>query len=194
MTDRHERMMGEGIVLLLVDLQAGAFGGGGIPPAHDGDVLLDRAAALLRAARASGVPVVHVQHCAPPGEVFEEGAPGWPIAPRLMPGAGERTVRKRASNAFEGTELHDVLGALGARQVVVTGIQSEHCVAATCRGALRLGYGVRLAEDGHSTWPDAARTAPEIIAGENQALERDGVTLTPTERLVEWLRARPSPR
>ena len=177
------------VALILVDLQMGAFGGHGIPPAHEADGLLTNALALLWEARASDVPVVHIQHCARPGEVFAEDAPGWPISPVLRPEAGERVVRKRAGNAFENTELDEVLRAGGVTRVVVAGIQSEHCVAATCRGALRLGYGVRLAEDGHSTWPDGARPAGEIIAAENEALKRDGVVLGRTEDLVQWLRS-----
>ena len=149
--------------------------------------------ALLREARVSGLLVVHIQHCASRGEVFEEGTPGWPILPLLMPLAGEVVVRKRASNAFEDTNLDTVLQEFGARSIVVTGLQSEHCVAATCRGASRLGYGVRLAEDAHSTWPDGARSASNTIAAENEALASEGVAPSSTERLVEWLRSAAPP-
>ncbi len=182
--------MNEATALLLVDLQTGAFGGHGIPPLQDADELLRNVRALLCEARAAGVPVVHVQHCANRGEVFEEGTSGWSIVGALMPEAGEVVVRKRASNAFEGTDLEQVLQRLGARRILVTGLQSEHCVAATCRGALRLGYSVQLAEDGHGTWPDEARSARDIIESENEALAREGVTLRTTDRLVDELRAR----
>ena len=131
-----------------------------------------------------------MQHCAGSGEAFAEGTPGWLIAPPLRPAAGERVVQKRASNAFEGTDLHARLREIGAGQVVVTGIQSERCVTATCRGALERGYGVRLAEDGHSTWPEAGRPAVDIIAAQNEMLAREGVQLSSTEELVTRFRAR----
>ena len=111
--------MSEAAVLLLVDLQQATFGGCGIPPAHQADVLLQKTEALLQEARASGVPVVHVQHCADAGEAFAEGAPGWPIAPRLSPVGREPLVQKRARNAFEGTNLRAVLQGLGASSLVV---------------------------------------------------------------------------
>jgi nicotinamidase-related amidase len=107
----------------------------------------------------------------------------------LRPEPNEFVVRKHASDAFEGTDLHATLQKLGVRHIVVAGIQSQHCVAATCRGALRLGYGVRLAEDGHSTWSDAARSASAIIAAVNEALEHEGVALSSTKGLVESLRS-----
>lgn len=176
--------------LLLVDLQKAAFGGCGIPAAHQADLLLQKAAALLQGARSAGVPVVHVQHCAGPGEAFEEGAPGWPIAPRLVPLASERVVKKRARNAFEDTDLQAVVQGLGAKTLVVAGIQSERCVTATCRGALVLGFTVWLAQDGHSTWPAAPMSAPEIIAAQNETLESEGVVLRSTEELVRWFGSR----
>ena len=112
--------------------------------------------------------------------------------PPLGPEGSEPVVQKRASDAFEGTDLHARLQGIGARGVVVAGIQTEHCVAATCRGALRLGYTVHLAEDGHSTWPDEPRSADDIMAAESAALKADGVTLHSTEHLVELLRSRRS--
>jgi len=175
--------------LVLVDLQTAAFDGLGIPPVHGSDPLLRNIQALLQAARANGLPVVHIQHCARPGEVFAEGAPGWPIFAPVAPEASEPVVRKRASDAFEGTDLHARLQGIGARRLVVVGIQTEYCVAATCRGALRLGYAVHLADDAHSTWPDEARSAGEIMAAESAALEAEGVTLRSTEDLLELLRS-----
>lgn len=180
--------MHEPTALVLVDLQTAAFGGAGIPPMHEADRLLQNALRLLHDARRSGIPVVHIQHCGEPGKAFAEGAPGWPILPAVSPLSEEPLVLKRARNAFEGTDLDEVLRRLGARRIIVAGLQSELCVAATCRGALKLGYEVRLARDGHSTWPDLTRTANEIIAGENEALAAEGAVLLTTANLVEWLR------
>ena len=182
--------MNDATALIIVDLQNAVFGGFGIPPAHQADRLLRNAHTLLQEARASGVPVVHVQHCADQGQAFEEGTPGWLIAPLLRPTASERVVQKHASNAFQGTDLHAVLQELGADHLVITGIQSERCVSATCRGALGLGYAVQLAQDGHSTWPHGDRPAGDIIAAQNQTLEGEGVRLRTTEELVNRLRAR----
>jgi nicotinamidase-related amidase len=186
--------MSEATVLLLVDLQTGAFNGQESPPVHDPDRLLRNVGGLLVAARGSGVPVVHVQHCARAGEPFAEGAPGWPIFSPVAPREGEILVRKRASDAFQGTDLHQRLQEVGARTLIVAGIQTEHCVAATCRGALRSGYAVQLAEDAHSTWPAEARSADVIMAAETEALKREGVALRATRYLIESIRSRATER
>lgn len=170
--------------LLVVDLQTGVFESSEIPPADSSEILLRNAQALLQAARASGVPIVHVQHCGAPGEVLAEGAPGWPIYSPLSPLPGEAVVQKRTSDSFNGTDLHAVLGKLGVTSLVVTGIQSEHCIAATCRRAIALGYRVLLARDGHSTWPDDSRTAREIIEEQNHVLKSSGVELCDVCALV----------
>jgi nicotinamidase-related amidase len=179
--------MNEPTALVLVDLQTAAFGGAGIPAMHDADRVLANTVALLHDARKSGVPVVHIQHCGDAGTAFGEDAPGWRILPAVSPLNDEVVVRKRTRNAFDGTDLDQVLRRLGVRRIIVAGLQSELCVAATCRGALKLGYEVRLAQDGHSTWPDRTRSADEIIAGENEALAAEGVVLRTTATLIEGL-------
>ena len=171
--------------LLVVDLQTGIFESSEIPPADNSKILLRNAQDLLRAARAAGVPIVHIQHCGAPGEVLEEGAPGWPIYPPLSPLPGEALVQKRTSDSFESTDLHAVLKQLGVTSLVVTGIQSELCGAASWRLASDRGYRVLLAQDGHSTWPDDRRTAPEIIEEQNRELESSGVELYHVRTLVD---------
>ncbi len=173
------------IGLLVVDLQIGVFESSEIPPADNSEILLRHAQELLQAARAAAIPIVHIQHCGAPGEVLEEGAPGWPIYPPLSPLQGEALVQKRTSDSFENTDLHAVLKQLGVTSLVVTGIQSELCVAATCRRAIDLGYRVLLARDGHSTWADDRRTAPEIIEEQNRELESSGVELYRVRALVD---------
>lgn len=181
--------MSEAIALVLVDLQTGAFDGLEIPRVHGADALLRNVGALLEAARASQLPVLHIQHCAAAGEPFAEGASGWPIFGPVAPRESEPVVRKRAADAFRETDLHERLQEIGARTLLVAGIQTEHCVAATCRGALRSGYAVQLARDAHSTWPAEGRSADEIRADEGAALEADGVTLRSTDSLIELIRS-----
>jgi nicotinamidase-related amidase len=176
------------VALILVDLQTAAFDGAVIPKVHAADQLSKNASTLLRTARDGGIPLVHIQHCGEADSPFAETAPGWPIFGPIAPHDQEQVVRKRADNAFEGTDLHERLQRIGARTVIVAGLQTEHCVAATCRGALELGYGVQLAQNAHSTWPDGDRSAEQIIAAETAALAAEGVILTSTDDLVVLFR------
>jgi nicotinamidase-related amidase len=176
------------VALVVIDLQTAVFEDPAGPPVFDAATLLANARALVDAARSGGVPVVYVQHCGRAGDEFEEGRPGWYIYEPIAPRPGEPVVRKHESDAFAGTELQEVLESLSVRSLVITGAQSEHCVAATCRRAVQLSYEVILASDGHSTWASTTQTAPEIIAEQNTTLGAGLVHLRTSSRLVAELR------
>jgi len=107
----------------------------------------------------------------------------------LAPAPGDSVVKKYASSSFEGTDLDARLKTLGVDELVVCGLQSEFCVSNTARSALELGYKVRIAHDGHSTWPSEARSAAEIEDDVNARLAQAGALLEGTEHLAIVLRA-----
>jgi nicotinamidase-related amidase len=177
------------MALLVIDLQRGAFDGVRCPPVAEAPALIGHALELLAAARAAAVPVVFVQHCEGAGEPFEEGTVHGELHEALAPLPGEAVVKKRASSAFEGTDLADRLTAQGASQLVLCGLQSEHCVANTARSALGAGYEVLLAADGHGTWPWDGEAAATISARINDTLESAGAKVAPTAALAQRLSA-----
>jgi streptothricin hydrolase len=156
------------IALLLLDAQRNMLEGE-TAVVHPSDVMRVLRK-LLAEARRAGAPVIHVQHCGPPGAVDEPGTPGWEIHPSFAPLPGEHIVQKREPSAFEGTDLARVLETLGVRRVVVAGMQSEMCVAATCRAARERGYDVALARDGHGTFDHGERGASSVIREVNATL------------------------
>ena len=173
--------------LLVIDIQRGAFDGVRCPPIEQADVLVERAAGLVGAAREGRVPIVFIQHCEGAGEVFEEGAPQWPLHERLAPLASDRVVLKRASSAFEGTDLDATLKSLGARTLVLCGLQSEFCVSNTAKSAIAGGYDVVIADDAHSTWPSNGEAAAAISERVNRDLQALGAACTSTDVLARSL-------
>jgi nicotinamidase-related amidase len=143
---------------------------------------------LVDAARARGHPIVFVQHSEGPGEPFEEGTEHWQLHESLRPRSGELTLKKYASSSFEGTNLDAELKAKGVKELVLCGLQSEFCVSNTARSALQLGYVVRIAQDGHATWPTASRTPAQIETEVNSELAVAGALLATTEGLSLALR------
>lgn len=118
--------------------------------------LLRRIQSLLERARADGVPVLHLQDDGVEDRLIRRGTPGWELA--LAAEDGEPVIAKTGDDGFGGTALADLLEDRGTIRVVVVGIQSEMCVAATARGALARGLQVVLPRDGHTTYdvPDDA--------------------------------------
>lgn len=176
--------------LLVIDIQRGAFDGARCPVIARAAELVNHAVMLVAAARESGTPVVFIQHLDGAGEAFETDTPHGEFHAELAPLPGETVIRKRASSAFENTGLDAALQQLGARQLMVCGLQSEFCVSNTTKAALALGYGVRVAQDGHSTWPSQGRSAQEISDAVNADLQSLGAVLVPTATLSAALRVK----
>lgn len=176
--------------LLVIDIQRGAFDGERCPPVDSPERLVRSATTLVDAAREAKRPVVFIQHGEDEtGSPFEDGTKHWQLHESLVPIAGEIVISKRQSSSFEGTDLHAKLQALGVKDVVLCGLQSEHCVSNTARSALQKGYRVQVASDGHSTWPWEGRTPAQIEDEVNAQLAEAGAQVELTERLAGALRA-----
>jgi streptothricin hydrolase len=148
--------------LLVVDVQQALVTGDHAVPGAG--ALLERLAAALAAARAAGVPVLHLQDDgAEAGSVIPRGSPGWELGYDVV--EGEPVLGKARDDGFDGTDLAAVLAEAGVRRLCLVGIQSEMCVAATARGALARGLTVVLPRDGHATYDvPADGTAPAVPA------------------------------
>jgi biuret amidohydrolase len=121
---------------------------------------VQRACALVAAARHSGIPVVFTQerhsrtwvdfgreldgsegiHCV-------EDDPGTDLIPELRPQPDEYLVVKRRYSAFFGTDLAILLRGLGATTLVLCGGLTDVCVHYTFVDAHQSDYYVRVAVD-----------------------------------------------
>ena len=144
--------------LLLVDLQVDFLSAPGLEPPSG--VVVREAAALLEAARRSGVGVVHVHTAVEPGggdrmphwkalgiRRCVRGTPGQAPPPELAPRPGERVVEKTYFSAFTSPDLDSALGGAGADAVVLAGVHLHGCVRATALDAYQRGLEVWIAED-----------------------------------------------
>ena len=129
--------------LVVIDVQNGVVAGN-----HDRDAVVGRIAGLVDRARSEDVPVVWVQHS---DDQTVQGSDEWRIVPELAPADDEPLVAKNYGDAFEDTDLEDVLAGLGVGRLVVTGAQTDACVRSTLHGAFVRGYDTTLVSDAHTT-------------------------------------------
>lgn len=148
--------------VLVIDLQVGVLDG-----AHERDDVVARVTSLVDRARADGTDVVWVQHSS---DDLVRGSDPWKIVPEAVVAADEPVVHKRYGDAFEDTDLEDVLAARGVGRIVACGAQTDACVRATVHGAFTRGYDVALVQDAHTTEDLTAWGAPapaDVIAHTN---------------------------
>src|SRR4029079_2875095 len=104
--------------LVVIDVQVGIMQS---PRADSVPEVLERISLLLRRARASGTPIIYVQHDGPKGHELEVNSPGWRIHPAISRAPGERCVRKKACDSFFATTLQSELDVRGIRHLIITG-------------------------------------------------------------------------
>jgi nicotinamidase-related amidase len=163
--------MSEDTALLVVDVQKGVVEWA--DPSCNGTEVLERISDLLTKARASGAPVIYIQHDGADGGRLAVGSTGWEIHPAVAPTDGELIIRKRASDSFYETSLQSELDERGIKHLVVVGCRTQYCVDTTCRRATTLGYDVTVAKDAHTTMDDIL-TVAQIIAHHNSTLDEFG--------------------
>jgi nicotinamidase-related amidase len=148
--------------LLVLDVQNGV-----VAEAYERDAVVANVATLVDSARERGVPIVWVQHS---GEELVEGSDAWQYVPELTRQDPEPLVHKSFADAFEDTELEDVLSAAAVGRLVVAGAQTDECIRSTIHGAFVRGYDVTLVGDAHTTedlTPWGAPPPDKVIAHTN---------------------------
>jgi nicotinamidase-related amidase len=152
-----------GTAVIVIDVQTAV-----VETAHDRDGVVARIASVVEKARNAGVPVVWVQHS---DDELVRDSDAWRIVPELAPAGGEAVVHKSFGDSFEGTDLEELLAALGVSTIVVTGAQTDFCVRSTLHGAVARGYDALLVSDAHTTndseWDGVVVPASTVIAHTN---------------------------
>ncbi len=148
--------------LMVIDVQKGV-----VADAHKREAVVANIGTLVDKAREEGVPIVWVQHS---GEQMKRGSDAWEYVPELARQQSDRLVHKTFGDAFEDTDLEEMLAEAGVGRLVVTGAQTDACIRSTIHGALARGYDVTLVGDAHTTEDQSAWGAPppdKVIAHTN---------------------------
>lgn len=132
---------------------------------------------LASAARAAGVPVIHVWYIVEPGApglklnapLFQSvkdtggvvrGTSGAAPIKGLEPRKGDHVVEKSRMNGFHGTNLDNLLRGFGTEDLIITGAWTNFSIEHTARHAADTGYRAIVVTDGTSTiddeWQNAA--------------------------------------
>jgi nicotinamidase-related amidase len=163
--------------LVIIDMQRDFLEAGGFGDALGNDVSLLRAtieplAAVIAAARAAGMVVVHTREghrpdlsdlppakhrrgnfptkigdSGPMGRILVRGEDGHDIIPELAPIPGEPVIDKPGKGAFYATDLEAILRSRGIAHLIVCGVTTEVCVHTTVREANDRGFDCLVLSD-----------------------------------------------
>jgi len=123
---------------------------------------------LLGAWRASARPVIHIKHdSVNPRSPLRPEHPGNAFSSEVLPQPGEPVYSKHVNSGFIGTTLEQDLRDRGIDTLVITGIQTNHCVSTTARMAGNLGFNTYVVSDGTATFdregPDGVRYPADLM-------------------------------
>lgn len=156
--------------LLVIDVQQDYFSelGGNLPVEFPpATVTLANIGKAMDAAKSHGIPVVVVQHLAPPeSPVFAENSAGAALHPAIAQRAYDHHITKKLPDAFCETDLAAWLQARAIDTVTVVGYMTQNCDLSTIISGMHQGWAMEFLSDGASSPPYANHagraTAEEI--------------------------------
>jgi maleamate amidohydrolase len=176
--------------------------------------VIGNALTLLEAARGRKLSVVHTAYRrdfkrSPPRPfepLAESGAPAFSdatdpltaICAELAPVAGETVIYKNDASAFSEAGLRAALLARDARWVIIAGVWTEACVAATVRDAIGGGFRVLLVKDACGSGTEAMHQTAVLnlanrLYGGAVCDTATGSKLIAGETVEVWMPERPVP-
>ncbi|MCX5794798.1 MAG: cysteine hydrolase family protein [Elusimicrobia bacterium] len=146
--------------LLLIDVQNDYFPGGKFP-LWNAEAVLANIEQAIKAAKAKGVAIIHIQHVADSAmgtaPFFNRGTDGARIHPRILAAAPDAPiVVKKFADGFVKTDLEEVLVRLGITELLVCGMMTQNCVTHTAISRSAEKYRVCIL-------PDCCTTVNELL-------------------------------
>ncbi|RKY55736.1 MAG: hypothetical protein DRP93_02805 [Candidatus Neomarinimicrobiota bacterium] len=155
--------------LLVVDIQERFIKGSG---AYEEERFIKTVNYAIDTFRKAGDLIVYVHHIK--GDIAP-GTPGWEYDERIHMEKSAPIVWKTTGNAFDGTNLCEILDKYDVDEVTVCGLVTQNCIRSTCIGAIDKGYKTQLIKYGTTNWTgDPQKTIDDVEA----ELKEIGVVLT----------------
>lgn len=157
------RFMREDSAILFVDHQVGLILG---VHDHDQETLRRNVITLARAAKVYGLPAIITSSA--------DNGPNGPILPELTAELPNVQVIKRPGeiDAFDNPDFAGAVKATGRKNLIISGISTDVCVAFAALSAVAAGYNVQAVLDASGTWSRLAAEASII------RMRDAGVTMT----------------
>jgi nicotinamidase-related amidase len=117
--------------------------------------------------RSAGDLIVYVHHIK---SDVAPGAPGWEFDERIHMKEGAPFVWKTKGNAFDGTNLREILDENNVTEITVCGLVTQNCIRSTCIACVEEGYKTLLVKNGTTNWTDDPQKTIDDVEAELKTL------------------------
>lgn len=145
--------------LLVIDVQQALIDD---QPARKDEFMLNLTL-LITAAHKNDTEVIYVRHDGGVEDTLAFGSAGWQLERSLTPLENERLFDKRFSSAFRQTGLREYLDAQEITQLVICGMQTEHCIDTSVKVAFEYGFDVIIPSGGTTTYSNPFLSGDKLI-------------------------------
>ncbi len=152
------------MILLVVDMQKGITD----DRLYGFETFIDRTAALVKAARKSGVEVIYFQHDDGPGSGFSQGDTDFEIADQVRPGPGEKVFVKTVYSCFGNKSFREYMEQQEDKRLMIIGLQTNYCIDTTIKSAFERGFEVIVPEGTNSTFDNDYMSAETAVRYYNE--------------------------
>lgn len=138
--------------LLIIDVQNDYFQNGK-NPLNNSEETARIVKKTLDQFREKNYPVIHVQHIAgrPDANFFVKDTEGCEIYSLVKPAETEKLIIKNYPNSFKNTELLEHLKNNQIEELIICGMMTHMCIAATTKAAFDFGFKCQILKDGCTT-------------------------------------------
>ncbi|MGV3025615.1 cysteine hydrolase family protein [Clostridium thermobutyricum] len=151
--------------LLIIDVQNALV----LDKPFDFEKIKNNIKLLLKASRKNGLEVIYVRHNDKEGEL-KLNSYGWEIYDEIKPNKGEVIIEKSYNSAFKNTNLKNYLESKNIRDLIITGMQTEYCIATTCKVAFEYGFKVIIPEKTNTTFDNGDISAEFLYEYHNYSI------------------------
>ncbi len=144
---------------------------------------------LLTECRNQNIPVIYIRHNGKSGDEFEAGTAGWQIYEKIAPLQDEKIIDKHFNSAFRQTGLKDYLDQIGAKNLILCGMQTEYCFDISCKVAFEFEYKITIAKGTTSTFDTTIASGKELTEYfEEKIWKNRYARVIPCEQLLDEIK------
>lgn len=170
--------------LIIVDMQTALVGA----EPYNRTVVIENIKALLNACRKREIPVIYIQHDGGNGDELEHKSTGWTICKEIFPLPDDKIFEKQYNSAFRKTGLREYLNQIGAKNIILCGMQTEYCLDATCKVAFEYEYEVTIPQSTTTTFDNAFASGKDLTEYyENQIWNNRYAKVASMNQVLAWI-------